>query len=132
MIKQIIHPKNHPKPRGAYSPAIKITTADAETLYVTGQLAMDGEGQVIAPDDVTAQSEYLFALIGTLLEEAGMNFSHVVKAQTYLTNMADFPKFSAVRNRYFAEALPAHTLLEVKGLAKPGCCVEVEVTAVKG
>jgi enamine deaminase RidA (YjgF/YER057c/UK114 family) len=45
--------------------------------------------------------------------------------------MADFPKFSAVRDRYFGTAKPVSTLLEVKGLAHIGCCVEVEVTAMR-
>ncbi len=55
----------------------------------------------------------------------------MVRAQTYLTDMTDFPKFSAVRDRYLGEARAASTLLEVKGLAHVGCCVEIEVTAMK-
>jgi enamine deaminase RidA (YjgF/YER057c/UK114 family) len=45
--------------------------------------------------------------------------------------MADFPKFTAVRDRYLGGALAASTLLEVKGLARPGCCVEVEIIAAR-
>ena len=55
----------------------------------------------------------------------------MVRAQTYLTNIDDFPKFSAVRNRYLARAMAASTLLEVKGLARPGCVVEIEITAAQ-
>jgi 2-iminobutanoate/2-iminopropanoate deaminase len=65
------------------------------------------------------------------LRRPGWDYSDVVRAQTYLTDMADFPKFSAVRDRYFGSAKPASTLLEVKGLAHVGCCVEVEVTAIR-
>jgi enamine deaminase RidA (YjgF/YER057c/UK114 family) len=54
-----------------------------------------------------------------------------VKVQTFLTNMADFPKFTVVRDRYFAETRPVSTLLEIKGLAHEGCCVEIEITAIK-
>jgi 2-iminobutanoate/2-iminopropanoate deaminase len=60
-----------------------------------------------------------------------MGFGDVVKVQTFLTHMPDFEKFSAVRNRYFADSRPVSTLLEVKGLAREGCCVEVEVVAMK-
>ena len=60
-----------------------------------------------------------------------MDFADVVKVTTFLTHMPDFEKFSPVRNRYFAETKPVSTLLEIKGLAKEGCCVEVEVVAVK-
>jgi len=98
---------------------------------VTGQLAIDAAGNVVAPFDATRQTEFIFELIGSILATAGMGCEHVVRAQTYLTNMADFEKFSAVRNRHFGASRPASTLLEVKGLAKAGCCVEIEVTAIK-
>jgi enamine deaminase RidA (YjgF/YER057c/UK114 family) len=60
-----------------------------------------------------------------------MDFADVVKVQTFLTHMPDFEKFSAVRNRYFAHTRPVSTLLEVKGLAREGCCVEIEVMAMR-
>ena len=83
------------------------------------------------PSDASAQSEYVFQLIGQILNAAGMTFDDVVRAQTYLTNIDDFPKFSAVRNRYLGRAMAASTLLEVKGLARAGCVVEIEVTAAQ-
>ena len=99
-------------------------------LFLTGQLAVDHEGTVVAPDDAAAQTEYVFELIGSILRVAGMEFADIVKAQTFLTNIHDFEKFSAVRNRYFADSRPVSTLLEVKGLAHEGCCVEIEVIAM--
>ena len=130
--KKFIHPAGHAAPRGAYSPGIKVELpGGGAVLYVTGQLARAPDGTVVAPFDATAQTEYIFRLIGEILTAADMNYADVVRAQTYLTNMADFPKFSAVRDRYFQQAKPASTLLEVKGLAHEGCCVEVEVTAMK-
>ncbi len=131
MTRTLITPPNHPPSRGTYSPAVKIDAGGVSWLFVTGQLATDANGNVVAPFDAVRQTEFIFELIGAILTEAGMTFAHVVRAQTYLTNMADFEKFSAVRNRHFGESRPASTLLAVKGLAKPGCCVEIEVTAVK-
>ena len=131
MKKNLIYPAGHAAPRGAYSPALKVDLGNgAAMLFVTGQLARAPDGSVVAPFDATAQTEYIFGLIGEILRAAGMDYADVVRAQTYLTNMADFPKFSAVRDRYFQEANPASTLLDVKGLALEGCCVEIEVTAM--
>jgi 2-iminobutanoate/2-iminopropanoate deaminase len=129
--KTLIYPANHPAPRGAYSPGLLVEHNGSSTLFVTGQLAVDPEGNVVAPLDATAQTEYVFRLIGSILESAGMGFGDVVKVQTFLTHMPDFPKFSAVRNRHFADSKPVSTLLEVKGLAKEGCCVEIEVVAMR-
>ena len=115
--------------RGAYSPALKVEGPDGAWLFCTGQLALDSGGAVIAPHDAAEQSERIFATIEALLAAGGMNFSHVVRVQTYLTVMADFPKFRAVRDRYLEAYKPTSTLLGVAALAQPGCCVEVEVTA---
>ena len=131
MKKDFISPPGQSSPRGAYTPAIRVELGTATMLFVTGQLALDAQGQVVAPGDASAQTEYIFNLLGPILAEAGMGFADVVRAQTYLTAISDFPKFSAVRNRYLGESRPASTLLEVKGLAQPGCCVEIEVTAIK-
>lgn len=131
MKKSIVTPAGFAAARGTYSPGILIETGDTRLLFATGQLAVDLAGEVVAPGDATAQTEYVFELIGQILAAAGMTFDDVIRAQTYLTNMDDFPKFSAVRNRYLGTALAASTLLEVKGLARPGCCVEIEITAAQ-
>jgi enamine deaminase RidA (YjgF/YER057c/UK114 family) len=131
MKKTLIYPENHPAPRGAYSPALLVEESGTRTLFVTGQLAVDRDGHVVAPNDAAAQTEYVFGLIGSILEAAGMGFGDVVKVQTFLTHMPDYAKFTPVRDRHFSQTRPASTLIEVKGLAREGCCVEVEVTAIK-
>ena len=131
MKKTLIYPAGFAAARGAYSPGILLDYGDSKLLYATGQLAVDPAGHVIAPGDATAQTDYVFKLIGEILTAAGMTFDHVVRAQTYLPNIDDFPKFSAVRNRYLGTAMAASTLIEVKGLARPGCCVEIEITAAR-
>jgi 2-iminobutanoate/2-iminopropanoate deaminase len=131
MKKTLITPPNHPASRGAYSPGLLVEQAGSSTLFVTGQLAVDPEGKVVAPYDPVAQTEYVFQLIGAVLEAGGMTFTDVVKVQTFLTNMPDFEKYAPIRNRYFSENRPVSTLLEVKGLAREGCCVEIEVVAMR-
>lgn len=131
MKKVIIYPAGFAGPRGAYSPGILLDYGDSKLLFATGQLAVDPVGNVIAPGDAALQTDYVFKLIGEILTAAGLTFDDVVRAQTYLTNIDDFPKFSAVRNRYLSTSLAASTLIEVKGLARTGCCVEVEITAAK-
>lgn len=131
MRKSIIYPAGFAAPRGAYRPGILLDYGDSKLLFATGQLAVDPAGNVVAPGDAAAQTDYVFQLIGEILGAAGLTFDDVVRAQTYLTNIEDFPKFSAVRDRFLGTALAASTLLEVKGLARPGCCVEIEITAAR-
>lgn len=131
MKKELIFAAGQSAPRGAYSPAVKVDLGSATMLFVTGQLALDQEGRAVAPFDATAQTECIFALVRKILAAAGMTLADVVRAQTYLTDMSDYEKFTAVRDRHFGAIRPASTLLEVKGLAHRGCCVEIEVTAIK-
>ena len=131
MKKSMIYPAGFAPPRGAYSPGILLDYGTNVLLYATGQLAVDPAGNVVAPNEASEQTDYVFKLIGEILAAAGLSFDDVVRAQTYLTNMDDFPKYSAVRSRYLGTSLAASTLIEVKGLARPGCCVEVEITAAR-
>src|SRR3989344_1509808 len=108
-----LQPKGSPTPMGAYSHGVLVPLPGADMLFVTGQIALDAQGTVIAPNDPKKQSEVVFENIGRILEEAGLSFSDVVKAQVFLTNIKDFPVVSEVRNRFFAESKPVSTLLEV-------------------
>ncbi len=131
MKKTLISPPNHPASRGTYSPGLLVEHDSTRTLFVTGQLAVGADGKVVAPYDAATQTEFVFELIGAVLKAGGMDFGDVVKVQTFLTNMADFEKFAPIRNRLFENNRPVSTLIEVKGLAREGCCVEVEVVAMK-
>ena len=116
---------------GAYSHGIKIPLAGADLIFLTGQKAMDSDGNVVAPGDPEKQTEYVFESIIKILAEAGATIGDVVKAQIYVTDMNDFPTISKVRNHYFKESLPVSTMVEVNCLSKEGCCIEIAVTAVK-
>ena len=131
MKRTLLNPPGHSAPRGAYSHGVKVESNGTSFVYLTGQLAIDPEGNTVAPYDVAAQTEYIFAQIGKLLEAAGCSYEHVVRAQTYLLNLEEYAKFTPVRDRYFAECKPASTLIEVKGLARKDTVIEVEITAVK-
>jgi enamine deaminase RidA (YjgF/YER057c/UK114 family) len=77
------------------------------------------------------QTEYTFKLTDEILKQAGFEMKHIVRVQTYLTNINDFHLYRAVRDRWLGDVKPASTLIEVKGLALPECHVEIEVTAIK-
>ena len=130
MIKQI-QPEDFTPTIGAYSHGITVPLPGADLIFVTGQIAMDASGNVVAPGNAEKQAEFVFENIGKILNEAGASFKDVVKAQIFVTNMEHFPQISAVRNRYFGESKPVSTLVEVSRLVKEGCCVEIEVIAVK-
>ena len=128
---RMVNPKSLRIPTKSYSQGIVIPLGVADLMFVTGQVAQDLEGNVIAPNNALEQTKVIYARIADVLEEAGMTVENVVKAQIFLTNIKDAPIVSKVRDEIFKAAKPVSTLVEVKNLVKRGCCVEIEVTAVR-
>lgn len=131
MIKSKINSKNAAKKLGSYSHGYKIESADMVMIFTTGQIALDKDGNVVAPDSVEDQAEFIFKSLQIILNEVDSSLDDVVKATIYLTDINDFSKISPIRNRYFKNSEPASTLVEVNKLVKEGCKIEIEVVAIK-
>ena len=56
----------------------------------------------------------------------------VVKVTIFLTDMANFPKIVALREKWFTAPYPADTIVEVTSLALPELEIEIEAIAVAG
>lgn len=99
-------------------------------LFLAGQVAVDDDGQVVGPGDVTAQAERVFEIIGGILAAHGATFDDVLHIRTFMTSLDDLPGYGAVRRRLFTHTPPpASTTVEVSRLFLPGAVLEVEVTA---
>jgi len=110
----------------------RLDLGDGALLVLSGQVAVDDDGAVVAPGDVTAQSERIFELIGTILAAHGASFADVLHVRTFMTDLGDLPGYGQVRRRYFPGPPPASTTVEVSRLFLPGAVLEVEVTAACG
>jgi len=113
-----------------YTHIVEVTGPN-RTIYVSGQIAFDKDGKVVgAPGDMKAQAEQVFRNLETALTAAGATFSDVVKMNSYITDMSKAQAVRDVRARYFKDATPASTFVEVKGLVRPELLLEIEVVAV--
>ncbi len=130
MNKEQITPKDFTKIIGAYSHGMKVDVGDSSFIFVTGQIAMDKDGNIVS-EKVEEQTEFIFQNIEKILKEAGSSLDDVVKAQIFVTDMNDFSKISPIRNKYFAKSKPVSTLVEINKTVKDGCKVEIEVIAIK-
>jgi len=129
-LKTRINPENFTKTVGAYSQGLKVDLGEKFMVLVSGQLAMDVDGNPIAPDDIGAQTRYIFENIKKILAEAGAVLEDVVKVQIFVTDITKFPQVSAVRNEYLGDIKPVSTLLEISRTVKDGCDIEIEVMAI--
>lgn len=133
MIRRSLKPAGQMEPMGAYSDGVSVDLkTSGKLIFVTGQVACDASGAVVAREDAAAQTEFVFDRIEAVLGEAGAQLADLVSISIFLTDMADFPAVSAVRNRRLAEARPASTLVEVSRLAIVGLLVEINGIAAMG
>ena len=101
-----------------------------DLILLSGQAAIDANGQIVGADDFDAQAEQTFRNIEALLAKAGSGLDRVVKVTIYLTDMAHFPKIVDLRKTWFTAPYPADTIVEVKSLALPELMIEIDVTAL--
>jgi 2-iminobutanoate/2-iminopropanoate deaminase len=99
-------------------------------LYVSGIVAVDGEGRLVGGEDVVAQTRQVFENMRAVLDAAACGFEDVVKITVFLTDVDDRARINPVRIEVFGDALPASTLVEVPRLAVEGAKVEIECVAV--
>src|SRR5437762_5865602 len=116
------------KPTG-YTHIVEVT-GPAKTIYISGQIAFDKDGNIVGAGDMKAQAEQVFKNLEIALNAAGAKFSDVVKMNSYTTDMSKVQAVRDVRTRYFGDATPASTFVEVKGLVQPELLLEIEVIAV--
>jgi reactive intermediate/imine deaminase len=131
MFKQQIQPKDFTPTMGAYSHGLKVDMGNSDIIFVTGQIAMDKNGEPVAPGNIIKQTEFIFENIQKILNEAGSSIDDVVKTVIYVKKISNFKEISAVRNKYFTKAKPVSTLVEISNTVKPNCDVEIEVIAIK-
>lgn len=130
MKKILINPDSMVTPLSKYSHGVRVDIGDAALIFVTGQIAVDSDGNLVGENDMTRQTVFVFEEIKMILEAGGATLSDVVKANVYVTDMSQFDKVAKVRNRYFADSPPASTFVEINKLVRDGCMVEIEVIAV--
>ena len=99
-------------------------------LYISGMLPVNAAGELVGDGDVIRQSEQVLDNIGVVLRSAGASFDDVVRVGVYVRDMADREAINTVRRRYFGDARPASTLVEVSALAHPGALVEIDAVAL--
>ena len=110
------------------SQAVQVGT----TIYVSGQIAFDPDGNVVGGNDMKAQSKQVFDNIQAVLAEAGASMDDVVKITAFLTDLSRYGEYSEARAEAFPNNIPASTSVSAPALVMPDFLVEVEAIAEIG
>ncbi|TYB76609.1 RidA family protein [Bizionia saleffrena] len=126
-MKKIINTTDAPAPIGPYNQAI----LTGNTLYTSGQIALDPKTGALIISDIVAETEQVMQNMKAVLAAADMTFENVIKASIFVSDMGNFSKINDVYGAYFnEETAPARETVEVANLPKY-VNVEISMIAVK-
>jgi len=126
MAKKIVNSPKAPAAVGPYSHSV----VAGNIQFISGQLGLEPETGKLK-ETVEEQTIQAFANLKAILDEAGMDFSNIVKTTVFLQNMSDFASVNKIYAEYFPSNPPARSCVEVAKMPLGGL-FEIEAIAVKG
>ena len=125
MSKNIVLSEKAPAPIGPYSQAVSY----GDLLFVSGQIAIEPESGDLVQGNIALETEQVMKNLKAVLEEAGMDFSNVIKCSIFLKTMDDFAPVNEIYGTFFSTYPPARETVAVAGLPKG---VNVEISCIAG
>ncbi len=123
MSKQPIESAAAPEPIGPYSQAILAN----DTLFVSGQVAINRSTGDLVTGDIVSETHQVMKNLLSILSEAGMDFSNVVKCSIFVKDLGNFAVINETYGSYFDDTPPARETVEVSRLPKD---VNVEISCI--
>jgi enamine deaminase RidA (YjgF/YER057c/UK114 family) len=120
-------------PPGVFTPQAHYSQVAraGNTLYLSGLLGLDQNGQLVGPGDARAQARQAWRNMQAVLAHFGASLPNLVKTTTYITHWAYRPLVGEARDELFpGPPYPPSTLVVVQSLAEPQFLVEIEAIAV--
>ena len=129
MKKEVIHSS---KIGPTYTTTTAHGTRAGAFVFVTGQVATKPAEKLQfekpLEGSIEEQTVQVLENIKMILEEAGTSLDNVVKRNTYLTHVGDFPIVYKIMEKYFPSQVASTGVLA--GLMPAGARVEIDVIAI--
>lgn len=123
-MKKIIHTKNAPSAIGPYNQAV----LNDNILYTSGQIAIDPITGNLITTDIRKETIQVMENLKALLEVVQMDFSNVIKATIFISDMDNYSIINEIYASYFEEKnAPARETVEVSRLPKS---VRIEISMI--
>jgi len=130
MSKTIITTAGAPAPIGPYNQAV----LSGNMLFISGQICIDPATGDLKNKDIQEETHQVMHNLKAILQQAGMDFSNVVKTTIFITDMHQFGEINTVYGKYFENDLragkagfPARETVQVSALPK---FVNVEISMI--
>jgi len=127
MSRTIVSTSKAPAAVGTYSQAVKV----GSTVYVSGQIPLDPASGQLVDGPIDNHIHRVFKNLQAIIAAAGGDFSHVVKLNVFVTDLANFATLNKIMAEYFKEPYPARAAIQVAALPK-GAQVEMDCVVELG
>ena len=110
-----------------YAQAVKV----GDTIYVSGQVSHDDEGNIVGPGDMEAQVRQSYINVQNVLGQYGATIENIVEEIWFVTDIdAAFAAATKCRQEIFSGTpVTANTLVQIQRLAFPELMVEIKCIA---
>jgi 2-iminobutanoate/2-iminopropanoate deaminase len=127
-MKSVITSAGAPAPIGPYSHGILVNNM----LFISGQVGKDPVTGEIHNSSIEAETTRVMENLKSILSDAGMDFTQVVKTTIFLTDLNNFAKVNGIYGSYFPQGAdyPARETVQVSRLPLD-VNVEISMIAVK-
>jgi 2-iminobutanoate/2-iminopropanoate deaminase len=126
-MKRTVSTDAAPAAVGAYSQA----TAANGLLFVSGQLPLTTEGELLDGESVAAQTHQCLENLEAVLAAEHLDLRDVVKVTIFLDDIGDFNAMNDGYSEFFEESPPARSAVGAGDIPK-GAAVEIEAIATVG
>lgn len=129
-LVKLINPASVATPKG-YSHVAAIDLGTCTMLIISGQVALDQQGNLVGKDDVAKQTEQVFINLRNCIANSGGMMNNIVKFGYYMRDVSQIQKVRDVRDKFINTAKPpASTLVEVSKLFRDDILIEIEATVI--
>jgi enamine deaminase RidA (YjgF/YER057c/UK114 family) len=106
-------------------------TVSGPLAFISGQIALDEDGDVVGPGDLAAQTAQALRNLYRVIRSVGADWPDVIRFSWYVVDASQVQTIRDVRDQVIRPALgdrpnPASTLVQVAALFRPEFLVEVD------
>lgn len=124
--KKLVRTGTKWEPMVGYCRAVRV----GAHIAVSGSAPVDGDGELVGPDDAYLQAKRCIEIIAAALQEAGSGLNDVVRTRMFVTDILRWEEIARAHQEAFADITPATTMVEVSRLIGDGMLVEIEADAI--
>lgn len=118
-------------PAKGYSHSVEIDLGNCKMIILSGQIALDKNGNLVGKGNLAEQAEQVFVNIKNIVAASGGTMDDVIKINIYMIDISQAQVMRNVRNKFInLENPPTSILMQVSKLVRDDILIEIEATAI--